>query len=55
MIPYSAVDAIDVMHIWYDVNTEKRRIRREYAVLPSLIVLVVALIPWAISGLLLAG
>ena len=55
MIPYSAVDAIDAMHLWYNVNHEKYRSRQQGALLPSFIVLIVAMIPWAISALLLTS
>ena len=55
MIPYSAADAIDAMHMWYGENETVRRSRQQSAVLPSLIVLIVALIPWAISALLLTS
>ena len=55
MIPYSAVDAIDAMHMWYDATEKVRLSRQQGALLPSLIVLIVALIPWAISALLLTS
>jgi hypothetical protein len=55
MIPYSALDAIDAMHMTYEVNARDRRSHLMYAWLPSVIALLVALIPWAIAGLLLTS